>query len=226
MRTADLVNRVDQLLKQGSSVLSTRHYTQTYGSIPVVNGDAFRGFRTAGLSFIQRLYGADHPHYKEFDKAVHDTYLYASRIEAGIAVLKVIKDELEGGWLFTLRGLLTAEVFSDFLEMAGHFLENEFKDPAAVMAGSVLEEHLRQLCIVKGIPTEEETPDRTLPKKADRLNADLAKAEIYNKLDQKGVTSWLGIRNSAAHGKYDEYTKEQVRLMLQGVTDFMVRVPL
>ena len=35
---------------------------------------------------------------------------------------------------------------NDFLDMAYHLLENDYKDASAVMIGSVLEEHLRQLC--------------------------------------------------------------------------------
>jgi hypothetical protein len=63
------------------------------------------------------------------------------------------------------------------------------------------------------------------PKKADLLNSELAAAGAYSKLDQKSITSWLDLRNKAAHGKYSEYTKEQVVLTLQGVRDFMVRYP-
>ena len=47
----------------------------------------------------------------------------------------------------------------------------------------------------------------------------------YNKLDQKSVTSWLDLRNKAAHGHYDQYSKEQVALMLQSVNEFMSRNP-
>lgn len=176
MKTAaDLIKRVDQLLEQGTTVLS-QQYNMEHHTSPLVHENEFIGFRTAVLSFIERVYGTEHTHFLEFNKNVRSSYAFS--IQSGIAILQVIKDELAGGWLFTIRGLLTAEVFSDFLEMADHFLENGFKDPAAVMAGSVLEEHLRQLCISNGILVEEETPDKTFPKKADRLNNDLAKADI------------------------------------------------
>jgi hypothetical protein len=46
---------------------------------------------------------------------------------------------------------------------------------------------------------------------------------LSNKLDQKNVTAWLDLRNKAAHGKYTEYQKDQVELMMQGVTQFMAR---
>jgi hypothetical protein len=44
-------------------------------------------------------------------------------------------------------------------------------------------------------------------------------------LDQKQVTAWLGLRNDAAHARYDNYTEHQVKDMLSGITNFMVRIP-
>ena len=175
------------------------------------------------MSFIDRVYGRGHPHFLEFDKVVDGNS--PTDLGAGVAILEAIRDEISGGWLFDLRSLITAEVFSDFLEMAQHLLNTGYKDPAAVMAGSVLEEHLRQLCIIHDVPIDFETDENAVPKKADRLNSDLAKADIYSKIDQKAVTNWFGIRNSAAHRKYEEYSKEQIVNMLKGITEFMSRVP-
>ena|ERR1017187_656194 len=78
-----------------------------------------------------------------------------------------------------------------------------------------------QLCTKNGIVTDHAGK----PKKADQMNADLASGSVYSKLDQKSITSWLDLRNRAAHGRYGEYTKDQVSLLLQSVRDFMVRVP-
>ena len=76
----------------------------------------------------------------------------------------------------------------------------------------------------RNIPVEDEKEEKAYPRKADRLNADLAKQDAYSKLDQKAITTWLDLRNKAAHGKFDGYNKEQVQQMLQGVTEFMARV--
>ena len=110
--------------------------------------------------------------------------------------------------------------------MSTHLLDEGYKDAAAVMIGSVLEEHLRQLCRKHSIDVEIIASSGKAPKKADAMNADLAKQSVYNKLDQKNVTAWLDLRNKAAHGKYSEYTKEQVSIMLQGISDFMARVSI
>ncbi len=149
---------------------------------------------------------------------------YPSCVEEGIAIPETIKDEISGGWLFSVKGLVAAEIFADFLEMAQYLLDQGYHTPAAVMAGSVLEEHLRQLCIKNGIDVETGSNGRTVPKRAGRMKDDLARKEVYNKLDQKAVDTWLDLRNSAAHGKDKEYSKEQVGLMLQGITEFLVRV--
>lgn len=121
----------------------------------------------------------------------------------------------------TIEELIHASVFADFLEMASELLEKSYKDPAAVIAGSVLEEHLRKLCDRSGIDVEADGK----PRKADSLNTDLARQTVYNKLEQKNVTAWLGLRNHAAHGDYDQYDAAQVGAMIQNVRDFLTRHP-
>lgn len=222
MNISDLVIRADELLALGDQALATRYSTSGEFNINYVKESNMAGFKSAVLSFIDRVFGSNHPHFKEFDKQTQNHFL--SDAERGIAILHAIRAEISGGWLFNVKSLVAAELFSDFLEMAEHLLETGYKDPAAVMIGSVLEEHLRQLCLKNSIETEEEKDGKFVPRKADRLNADLVKAKVYSKLDQKQITAWLDLRNNAAHGKYAEYTHEQVAQFLSGVLGFMARV--
>ncbi|MDX2042805.1 MAG: hypothetical protein SF097_16420 [Acidobacteriota bacterium] len=137
-------------------------------------------------------------------------------------ILKALRNDYAEGYLRSVSELIHADIFSDFLEMADHLVEQGYKDPAAVITGSVLEEHLRKLCDKNTITALQ--PDGR-PKKAETMNAELAGANVYSKLDQKNVTAWLDLRNKAAHGKYSEYTKEQVALLIQSVRDFITRNP-
>ena len=124
--------------------------------------------------------------------------------------------------LAKLHKLVHADIFTDFLEMADYLFEEGYKDPAAVLAGSTLEEHIRTLCLNNNVEIMKgDSRYRT----ANRLNADLAGTNVYSKLDEKSVTAWLDLRNKAAHGKYDEYSKEQVALMVQSIRDFISRNP-
>jgi hypothetical protein len=230
MRLEQLQIRINELITLADAVLATRQEqpTERSGGVVIagsvwVDNEMFQEFRSASLSFMNNLLGSNHVMYTEFEskiKSAHPTY-----ITAGRGILKAVKQEIDGGWLFTVKGLVSAEIFTDFLEMASHLLQEGYKDPAAVMIGSVLEEHLRQLCTSNGI--EVAMPDaktgKQIPKKADRMNNDLAGASIYNKLYQKSILGWLDLRNKAAHGQYGEYDARQVELMEAGVIDFIAK---
>jgi hypothetical protein len=136
-----------------------------------------------------------------------------------VGVLKSLRQAYEHGYLETVEELVHADLFADFLGMAEYLLDGGYKDPAAVLIGGVLEEHLRNLCIKHTISV---TIADGSARKASQLNDDLAKV-AYDKLVQKGVTYWLDVRNKAAHGKYSEYDENVVRQMLLGVRDFAAK---
>jgi hypothetical protein len=136
----------------------------------------------------------------------------------GIAV--ALKTAYESGYLNQIEELIHADLFADFLDMGEYLLKENYKDPAAVIIGGVLEEHLRKLCLKNSISIT----TNNIPKKAETMNADLAK-KVYNRLDQKNITAWLDLRNKAAHAKYKEYTDDQVKVALLGIRDFIARFP-
>ncbi len=215
MNLTDFGERADEIMALGERARATSGRTE-WGGTHVSNAE-FMEFRSAALSFLRNVFGSDHPYYESFDEETETAV--ESSAHSGLGVMAAAKSEVLGGWAQTATGIVSAEIFSDFLEMAEHLLTSDYKDAAAVMVGGVLEEHLRQLCRKHSISVFQ----TSRPKTADRLNADLAGAKVYNKLDQKAVTSWLDLRNNAAHGKYDEYTREQVQLMLEGVGNFSAR---
>jgi hypothetical protein len=123
------------------------------------------------------------------------------------AVLLAAKEDYDGGYLNDLKLLVQSEVFDSELEQANELLVSGYIIAAAVTAGVVLEAGLREMCV-----------DRALPiGKLDKMNADLAKAGVYNKLVQKQITALADIRNSAAHGHYDQFSKDDVSSMIKDV---------
>lgn len=193
MKIEDIKKRVDELITIAGQVLNTKR-TSDFGSY--VSSEQFNEFRSASLSFLRNTFGIDHPFYVEFNKQANEAS--PNDTEEGCGILKAVKQEIDGGWLFTVKGLISAEIFSDFLEMAEYLLKEGYKDPSAVMTGSVLEEHIRQLCVRNSIPVETIKDGKPIPKKTNLMNSELASASIYNKLDQKSITSWLDPRNKAS----------------------------
>lgn len=117
-------------------------------------------------------------------------------------------------FLITFKQIVQAEVFDSELEQAKSLLENGYKNAAAVIAGVVLETAIKELCLNNNIDLEK--------KRLTRLNDDLAKAGVYNTLEQKRITALADIRNNAAHGKYDEFTIEDVERMISDIERFLL----
>jgi hypothetical protein len=127
------------------------------------------------------------------------------------AVFLAAQEDFDGGYVTTMRSVTQAEVFSSEIEQATELLEKGYKVAAAVIAGTVLETTLRELCDRNQLPHG----------KLDKMNADLTKAGIYNSLMQKRITALAAIRNSAAHGKPEEFTEADVKMMTTDVERFL-----
>lgn len=171
---------------------------------------------TSCLHILRRVFGENSDHYvrfnEEFPKLSSNKNYYA--IKRMLGILKAAKDDYENGYLFDTRVLIQAEVFDEFLEQAEHLFANGYHESAAVVAGAVLEDGLRKLCNRRGVP---------LPAKAtiDPMNVALAKDGAYSSLVQKRITALADLRNKAAHGKWSEFSKEDVKDMLAQVRLFM-----
>ncbi len=183
-------------------------------------------FNSACLATINRISG-DTSVYSKSASAILDRYsLDNSYATPGLhGIVDTLRSDVENGHLRSYQELIHADVFSDFLEMAEYLLSQGFKDAAAVLAGGTLEEHLRHLCIRCGVTVEVLRRSDVAPKPSFQMNDELAQAGVYSKNRQKQVGAWLGIRNSAAHGKYSEYDQPQVELLVQGLRDFIAAYP-
>lgn len=222
MNLAEINTRLESLLQL---VDETRQ--RFSNSNPLATAAGVAKIRSGGLSLIEKMYSQSSAFYKDFDLYTSDVYVKSRHVMVALTssagTLRAIQEEVEGGWFTTIKSIIAAEIFTDFLDMASYLLSEGYKDPAAVMIGGVLEEHLRQLCGKHAIDSTILKDGKDIPKTADRMNADLGNAEVYSKLYQKGVIGWLDLRNKAAHGRYSEYDIKQVQLMEQSVLDFITK---
>lgn len=212
-----ILNRLEELLRLGEKVKQTRYDRSGVGFIYVgddgIDYELAHQWGTSCLNLLGRSFGADSVHHKNFETLFPKFDDYSPIVQA-VGVLRAAKDDYEQGLLFDSRLLIEAEVFDDFLDQATHLLNSGYYQPAAVVAGSVLEDSLRKLCLRHEIPVSAKP-------KLDTVNANLAKQGVYNKLTQKRVTALADIRNKAAHGEWDEFTKADVEDMLRSTRQFM-----
>ena len=135
MTNKNFADRLEQIIALADKTSASVKHPSGIGH-STVNGELFNELRSSSLSFIKNLYGDNHPYYIDFNGRV--LHAYPSDTSYARGILKAIKSEIDGGWLVTMKGIVSAEIFSDFLDMASHLLTEGYKDPAAVMIGSVL----------------------------------------------------------------------------------------
>ena len=173
------------------------------------------GWTVKVKNLLVKVGGEECEHYKELIKTEKLSSLSGnmSKFKAQKAVLEAAKEDFEGGYLSSYKSIVQADVFDTELEQANELLQSGYFVAAAVITGVVLETALRELCDREGIPTG----------KMDKMNADLVKSAIYSKVTQKQITAYAGIRNSAAHGNLNEFTKNDVEQMIPSVEQFLSR---
>lgn len=212
--TPKLIERASQLLTKAQSVASTRYNNSSGHAVAPdrVNSAIFHEWKNNSQNFISMVCGENSSYYKNFVEEVKGAF--PSEVDHGTGILKALKEDLELGYLTRVRDLVSAEIFTDFIEMAQHLLENSYKDSAASLVGAVLENGLRQVA-------QKHTIGIKSGDDIGSLNTKLADKEIYNRLLQKQIQAWKAIRDSADHGKFGDYKTEDVKAMLEGVQRFL-----
>jgi HEPN domain-containing protein len=209
-----IAEKFKALLAEGKAILQRSGWNgHEYQSD--IDDVAYMRFRTEALNLIKRSCGEDSDHYQQLKTLAEDknTTLNSYYFKDCYGVLEAASNDYEGGMIFQVRAIVAAEVLDDFLEQAEHLFNQGFHVPAASLAGAVLEDTLRKLSEAKGIAV----PDKT---SIDKLNTELAKVGVYDKLVFKRMTAIADVRNNADHGHFDKFTKEDVEDMLKWVRRF------
>lgn len=216
MPSPKLSARFVELIHQANGIETTKtHHPERDFSLAhdTVDADRLTGWKVKCRNLLANACGKDSEHYLRFaeienPKPQRDNWHEMQQLKA---VFLAAQEDYDGGYLDKLRVLIQAEVFSDELDQARVLLSASYSVPAAVVAGTVLETKLRDMCGNLGLPTG----------KLDKMNADLAKAGAYNLLVQKRITALADIRNSAAHGHPEKFSSDDVLDMIGYVERFL-----
>lgn len=215
-----IFDRLNKVIRTGQDAINSSGFNSYF-----VDEGQYYAFKAHGLACLTDILGESHSYTKSFQKIFFEKGR-RSEVEGAHRLLMTVRQELELDHLHSIKELIHAELFSDFIEMAEHLSGEGYKDPAAVLAGAVLEQHLRKLCIINDISTSFIDPKgKTKQRKASELNDELGKKEVYSAIQKKIITSWQGIRNNAAHGNFEGYTKDQVNSMINDLQIFIANFP-
>src|SRR5262249_41501876 len=125
----ELCARVDELLEKYGH-LSVEHG----GSVPsfYAEGPLTEG-RTQSLVVLTSLLGPDHLYVKSFAEIKGS---YVDDVAARAGILRAVREDIAGGHLSSIRRLVSAEVFTDFLDIADHLNAEGYLHAAASIAGA------------------------------------------------------------------------------------------
>lgn len=212
----NLINQLESVLSKYTA-LQQKSKHDDFSDLPMIER---QGLLTRSIAAIHRISGVKSTYSNEVERIFEENGSMGFNLSSILGIVQALKDDLQDGYVKTLVELVHADIFADFLDMAYHLQATGYKDAAAVITGSTLESHIKELCSKHNVDIE----DNGKPIKTDKLNSDLAKLNVYSKLDQKNITAWLDLRNKAAHGNYSDYTTEQVELFISSVRDFIGRI--
>jgi hypothetical protein len=219
---AKVQTRLEQLIAESEQIKATK---RTVGSssprvlvIPetYVDEERARQWAMSAMTILKSAFGEDNDNYQQVKDNLNMCAVYRNFCIMQASVKAALED-LKGGYLFEPKVLLEAEIFSDLLEQAEELQKAGYKDAAAVLAGGVLEKHMRSMCSRRGIGLLKSNGKH---KMINDMNDELAKAGAYNALKKKQVTAWADLRNNAAHGNTSAYTSSDVDAFLRDVLDF------
>jgi len=215
MPVIKLSRRFGELIEQILEVEATK--THKSGQYIVahdrVDTGLFLGWKVKCKNLLSSACGSESEHYRQFiqtekPRSHRDSWQELQQLKS---IILAAQEDYDGGYLDTVRALVQAELFSDELDQARELLNASYPTPAAVVAGTVLETKLREMCLKLNLPTG----------KLDKMNADLAKAGEYTLLVQKRITAIADVRNNAAHGHPTKFTTDDVKDMIEYIERFL-----
>jgi hypothetical protein len=205
-----LLSRLQALIILGQSVLGS-----TAQEEDEVLAGIYHQWRLESHSFLDSVLGLDNRYTVFFNDRVSANFSRRVFVEQGLSSLRGAQSELGFGPLPNVEGLISGTIFTNFLDMAEHLLEQGYTQVVPSLAGAVLEDGLRRIAGAHGIEVREDS-DRI-----SSLNQKLADGGIYSNLTRSKIVVWSKIRNNADHGKFAENGEQDVRQMLEGVRDFL-----
>lgn len=210
--------RLRTVIERGEKLYDARR-RDSESRLFIVDEAALTGWKLSATNVLRRVVDIG-SHYDEglIDAGKPSGFqTNADELKKMLAVLREFEDDLKEDQLANVEALVSAQVFGDFLEQAEYLLAENYFVAAAVIAGAVLEEHLRKLCAnFDIIPPARAT--------LNWLNDALKKAEAYNEIRRKEIALLAAIRNDAAHGT--PIKDDDARRLVRDIPAVLLALPL
>jgi hypothetical protein len=194
--------------------------------IAKIEWEPYVRWRTSSTTLLGQLVGGL-PHHELLLKTFPTMRPEMKNLQFGVAALRSLLDDLQRGFFSDIELRVAARLSSGLLDDAAQILQGNSPDHlehvvAGILAGIVLEQNLRELCSHATPPIPTTKPDGSAVKANVMIDA-LRDSGQYTELTAKQLRAWYGMRNSLAHGDFQDIDKVQVNLMIQGIAAFLAQ---
>lgn len=169
---------------------------------------------TEAIIFIKQVA----PHMLDNFIQLHNTINEPLRVQKIYTILLQQKSILEGvkrrftSSLFDIQHLAQADLFSDALDQARYLCTHKYYRAAGIVAGVVLEQHLKSICNTQGFTIKEKNPS------ISHYKITLWDENKYITANQSDDLIKFGrLRNDCGHDRVEEPTKDDIQNLINGV---------
>jgi len=221
------LKRLDELISRGEEIIKDVHIARGMycAEQEYINEHAANTWRTNCFNLLSQIKPKDDYSFVSMNSSPETMEYPKDRAEKVLSFIQAIKDDFAQGFLDSISEQIEASLICDYMGMAESLLnDSDAKKggtdhiPAAVLAGATLEHALRTLCDRNEISTKK---NATEFKTLNPLIDDLKAADVFNELKAKQLRAWADIRNAAAHGRFNDFKRDDVVNMIAGVNQFL-----
>ncbi|MHC4405413.1 MAG: hypothetical protein ACYTG0_37680 [Planctomycetota bacterium] len=215
---ADVLAELDELIKVAS------HFEASFRKGHYLSDTAeseFREFTTAARAAVARIAGKESEYYSLPEGLPVQLRAAPIKLPSYLAafqgVLAALRKAVDQGLLESLESRLRANVHDDFLEQSRSLLSAGYHVGAMVLIGAVLEDHLRKLCVARGLSW---SGNGNLSKYNDLLRDNAYDQPVWRRIQAIG-----DVRNLAAHGEFAKVKVDDVEDAHKAVGRYLADYP-
>jgi hypothetical protein len=196
-----------------TEVLSYKHYFNKE-----IFDEKYYILCTEAIVFIKQVADYMMQSFNDLHSNLTDEKAYYLPFEDFVGKLRQQKSILEGvkrrftSSLFDIKHLAQADLFDDALDQARYLWTHKYYRASGVVAGVVLEQHLKSVCNTQGFVVKLKHPV------IENYRQTLYDENKYITPAQSTQLTYLGqLRNKCGHNKTEEPTKDDIQNLINGV---------
>lgn len=217
-----MANLKDKAMKQVEGLINEVSELRTslpFAQNKIDNAFAWQ-FMIKSIQIVKAICSEHSPHYQELNGEL-SKYNKAKIFDSDkwLGILQAVYDNLQYGMLSNVQELVAAEIFTDLSEMAEYLIMQGYQVPAVSIAGAILEDALRKVCVKNSITWDGASS-------ISKLNLILYQNNVYDKAQFGQVDAWGKLRNKVDHHDFidmNEIDVNDANRLVSGVRDFISR---